>query len=61
MSWSEALAVTRSYQVHIEKMSNEPLIALKLAEDPQLQSYHRKIDSCMSEPAKVPWIVNNLK
>ena len=53
MTWAEALSTVQSYQTHLEQMSSESLIGLRLAEDPHIQSYHKKIDSCMGNSSKV--------
>ena len=53
MTWAEALSTVQSYQTHLEQMSSESLIGLRLAEDPHIQSYHKKIDSCMGDSSKV--------
>jgi len=53
MSWAEAAAAVQAYQSHLEKMGSEALIGLRLAEDLQVQSYHKKIDACMGDHQKV--------
>ena len=53
LSWKDVLTELESYKSHLEKMGDETLIALRLAEDPQVQGYHKKIDFCRSENNKV--------
>ena len=53
MSWAEATAIVQKFQTHLEKMGNEALIGMRLSDDVQVQSYYKKIDSCISDPSKV--------
>ncbi|XP_067933304.1 NBAS subunit of NRZ tethering complex-like [Watersipora subatra] len=60
MTWTEALETCKQFSTHLERMSSEAFVGLRLSENPQVQSYYKKIDACMSDNEKLKEVLTGM-